>query len=122
MMYNEDVRHVLVLFSDACGRCQVRDYLRDQSKKVRGHAGWLLQVLEEQGHELDRPAAGHLGGGIYELRVIVERQQHRILFFYDRWFIVATNAFLKKTDRVPEAEIAKAEKARLEWESQGGSA
>ncbi|MCX5797640.1 MAG: type II toxin-antitoxin system RelE/ParE family toxin [Elusimicrobia bacterium] len=111
-----------MLFEDEHGSCQVRDYLRGQDKRVRGHAGWLLQVLEEQGHRLGRPAAGHLEDGIYELRVIVARQHHRLLFFFDRRSIVVTNAFLKKTEKVPEAEIAKAKKARLEWESQRGSA
>jgi len=117
MMYNEDARHELVLFEDEHGRCPVRDYLRSQSKRVRGHAGWLLQVLEEQGHRLERPIAAHLGEGIYELRIIVERQQHRILFFFDHESILATNAFLKKSDKVPETELTKAKKARREWKN-----
>ncbi|MBI5245532.1 MAG: type II toxin-antitoxin system RelE/ParE family toxin [Elusimicrobia bacterium] len=121
MMYPIFEEHGLVFFEGRRGDCPVRDYLRGQSKKVRGHAGWLLEVLDEQGVKLGRPTVGHLGDGIYELRVIVDRQQHRILFFFDHEFIVATNAFLKKSDRVPEAEIIEAKKARLEWGNQRGN-
>lgn len=120
-MYHGRVgRYELIFYEDARGICQVRDYLRAQSKKVRGHAGWLLQRLEEDGPNLIRPSAACLGDGIYELRIIAERRQHRILYFFDREFIVATNAFLKKSDRVPDAEIEKAKKTRAAWRGHRG--
>jgi len=119
MMYSNGVDHVLVIYEDGHGKCQVRDYLRSQSKKVRGHAGWLLQALDEHGHRLDRPTVGHLGNGIYELWIIIDRQQHRVLFFFDHEFIVATNAFFKKSDRVPDEELTRAKKARQQWRDQG---
>ena len=60
------------------GECQVKDYIRSRSKKVRGKAGWLLSRLENEGNKLERPLVGFLEDGIYELRVIVERERHRI--------------------------------------------
>lgn len=97
------------------GECQVSDYLRSQNKKVRGEAGWLLTRLEKEGDKLERPLVGFLKDGIYELRLIVERNQHRILFFFQKETIVATNAFLKKARKVPEGEIDKAKAARGDW-------
>lgn len=97
------------------GECQVRDYLRGQNKAVRGEAGWLLERLEGEGDKLERPMTAYLEDGIYELRIIVERKQHRILYFFHRGFIVATNAFLKKTRKVSLSEIARAKKVRADW-------
>lgn len=105
----------LRLYEKPDGECQVSDYLRSKSKKVRGEAGWLLTRLENEGDALERPLVGFLKDGIYELRVIVERHQHRILFFFQKRTIVATNAFLKKTRKVPEGEIDKAKAARADW-------
>lgn len=109
------MQHELRLYETENGGCQVRDYLRSQSKKVRGHAGWLLTRLEEEAQELERPVVGFLEDGVYELRVIVERHQHRLLFFYHHNVIVVTNAFLKKSDKTPPAEIEKAKRARADW-------
>ena len=97
------------------GKCQVRDYLRSRSKAVRGKAGWLLERLESEGDTLERPISDYAEDGIHELRVIVERQQHRILYFFHGKTVVATNAFLKKRDRIPKCELEKAKKARADW-------
>ena len=109
------MEHALFFYERENGDCQVREYLRATSKRVRGEAGWLLERLEHEGHELERPAADFLEDGIYELRVIVDRQHHRILYFFHGDKIVATNAFLKKSRRIPEAEIARAQAARADW-------
>lgn len=97
------------------GLCPVRKYLRVQNKATRGEAGWLLICLEKEGDKLERPIADFLEKGIYELRVIVERNQHRILYFFHKKIIIATNAFLKKTKKVPKNEIKKAMEYREDW-------
>lgn len=106
---------VLLFYAKPDGGCQVRNYLRANSKSVRAEAGWLLARLQEEGDKLERPAAGYLEYGIHEFRVIVERHQHRILYFFFKEMIVATNAFLKKGRGVPKGEIERARKAREDW-------
>ena len=107
--------HELRIYERNDGFCQVKDYLRAQSKAVRGKAGWLLTRLEKEGGSLERPIADYLDGGIYELRIVVQRHQHRILYFFARNVIVATNAFLKKSAAIPKAEIVKAKQVRADW-------
>lgn len=107
--------HELKIYEKPGGGCQVRDYLRKQNKAVRGEAGWLLKCLEDEGDKLDRPITDYLEDGIYELRIIVDGNQHRILYFFHGNIIVATNAFLKKTRKVRPAEIDRAKKARVQW-------
>lgn len=73
-----------------------------------------LSLLEEFGHLLRRPAAEYLGGGIFELRIRVERVQYRILyFFHDRSTAVISHGLVKKGARVPRGEISRAV-ARME--------
>lgn len=107
--------YTLKFYEKQAGDCQVRDYLRSQDKKVRGDAGWLLTRLESEGDKLERPTTDFLEDGIYELRIKVKRNQHRILYFFHKTTIVATNAFLKKSGKVPRAEIKKAKMARADW-------
>jgi len=41
-----------------------------------------LELLEASGHELRRPAADFLRGGIYELRAKHKHVQYRLLYFF----------------------------------------
>src|SRR5215831_13592352 len=64
-----------------------------------------LALLEEHGHELDRPHAGYLADGIYELRVKFYRINYRMLyFFHGRDAAVVSHGFSKES-RVPPKEI-----------------
>lgn len=107
--------HELRFYEKPDGECPVTDYLRSQSKKVRGEAGWLLERLEKEGDKLERPITDYVEDGIYELRLIVDRQQHRILYFFHHGTIVATNAFLKQSWKVPKSELKRAKQARADW-------
>ncbi len=109
------MEHELKLYETEDGACPVSDYLRGQSKRVRGEAGWLLERLEREGNSLERPVTDFLDDGIYELRVIVDRQQHRILYFFNKEIIVATHGFLKKTPKVPKEQIERAKRIRADW-------
>lgn len=97
------------------------DYIRRQSKSHRTKIGRSLQYLEDTGHLARRPQVDYLGEDIYELRVPVERHQHRFLyFFHGRTIIVVASGFLKNEGKVPLAEIARAVGRRREWVSRFG--
>jgi phage-related protein len=105
----------IVLFREP--RCEppVEEWLDRLPRKVRAKAIALFRLLEEQGHELRRPVVENLGDDIYELRIIVERQQYRILFFFHgREAVVLTNG-LKKESKVPEQEIALAKRRQRQY-------
>lgn len=107
--------HELRFYETARGERPVTSYLKRQGKRVSAEAGWLLTRLESEGSALERPAADYVEDGIYELRVIVDRQQHRILYFFHGDAIVVTNAFKKKSGPVPKPEIERAKRARADW-------
>ena len=86
------------------------EYLGGIPKKHRAKVRALLIRLTESGPMLHRPHADVLRGKIRELRCTTENLAHRLLFFFDHEKIVVTHGFLKKTDIVPEREIARAER------------
>ena len=113
------IEYAVEFYTTANGRCPVLEYLRELKKRHRAEIGAAITQLEEEGPELGRPMVGALGGGVFELIVKVERHQHRILFgFRRRTIIFLTNAVLKKTQKIPPGEIARARKTLADWDRQ----
>lgn len=110
-----NTEYELVFFESARGECQVLEFLRGLDKKARQEVGAALADLEELGHKLERPDAAFLKDGIYELRIISQRNQYRILYFFAERKIVLTSAFMKKAQRVSEGEIERAVRRRTDW-------
>ncbi len=115
MPYNKSDSFELKFYEKPDGECQVRDYLRSGGKALSAKAGSILRRLQEKGPRIRRPEADYLRDGIFELRIKVERNQHRILYFFNGGAIVLTNAFLKSSRQVPREEIDRATKFREDW-------
>lgn len=99
------------------------DYIRAQVWTHRGKIGRALRALQELGHLARRPLADYLGDGLYELRVVADGHQHRMLyFFHQRTMIVVTSAFLKNEAAVPPEELARAKRYRADWLERFGGA
>ena len=61
-----------------------------------------------------------LNNDIWEFRVRFSNQQIRLLAFWDKsekenTLVIATNGFVKKTQKTPQKEITKAEKIRKQY-------
>ena len=55
-------------------------------------------------------------GGLYEIRVEVERNIYRAFSFFDEGrLIVVANAFQKKSQKTPKTEIALAKKIKKDY-------
>lgn len=72
-----------------------------------------IQQLEQKGYELRRPAADHLGEGIYELRVKSGRVNFRVLYFFCGKNVACLTHGFTKEDSIPEKEIDRAKKAKI---------
>ena len=110
----------IFFYRDKFGRCQACDYARrmdvhHQAKLKR----WFL-ALAELGQALPIEYGKHLRSGIWELRIAIHHHQHRFLYSFWKDMIVVTSAFLKKTGKVPTAEIEKSRKAMADWISRKG--
>jgi len=88
---------------------------------VRERVVTAVQRLTTHGHRLRRPHVGHLGEGLYELRVPVDRIQHRVLFFFHGTQLVILAQGLTKEREVPREEIRRALHRLRVFESDPGN-
>ncbi|MCG6154147.1 type II toxin-antitoxin system RelE/ParE family toxin [Leptospira bandrabouensis] len=85
------------------------------SKDERNQAKILAWIdkLEELGPNLPRPYADILKDVIHELRIKLSGDQVRILYFFCyKDYVILTNYFIKRSDKVPKTEMDKAMKRR----------
>lgn len=98
----------VLIYQTINGRAPLMSWLNRQNQRVQDKATELIALLEERGHTLGMPHTKVLRDGIWELRVIVQRVQHRILYaFVGKNVVLLTNG-LTKTSKVPAKEIDKA--------------
>ena len=102
------------------GKCQACDYARGMDINHQAKAKRWFKALAELGPEMPEDYGKYLRDGVWELRVIIMHHQHRFLYSFWKDLIVVTNAFLKKSAEVPEAEIERSKKAMADWVSRKG--
>jgi phage-related protein len=108
----------LILFRERDGTVPLRDWLDGINQKPRLRCLALLAQLERFGHELRRPLAENLGGGIHELRAKVENVNYRMLyFFHGRNAVVVSHGFTKQRGRIPASEMAAALRRKKEYKA-----
>jgi phage-related protein len=61
----------------------------------------------------------HIEDGIFELRIGFENRIARSFYFYEaERQIIFTHGFMKKTQKTPKGEIARAQSIRKQWREQ----
>lgn len=78
--------------------------------KIRAKVAKWIEKLEKEGPDLPRPYADIVRGKIREVRVGFGSSECRFLYFFFGKKIIITHGFLKKTDRIPEGEIERAQR------------
>lgn len=107
----------LEFYSLPDGRKPVKEFLDSLPVKMRVKALDSLDLLEEYGNQLRLPYSKALADGIFELRIKFSSDISRIFyFFYVGNKIVVTNGFIKKTQKAPTSELAKAKKYKQDYE------
>lgn len=98
------------------GKEPVAEFLDSLDDKMAAKLIGLMEVLEEKGTELIKPYSEHLEDGIFELRCKQGSNITRVMyFFYVGKKIIATNGFVKKTQKTPPKEIKLAKERRTDW-------
>jgi phage-related protein len=90
------------------------------SAKAQDKCYLRLERLREMGHELRRPEADFLGGGIYELRVSLQGVHYRILYFFHGTIAAVVSHGLVKERVVPLKEIDRAVERKRRFEANPG--
>ena len=98
------------------GTQPAKDFLLSLDKKMRAKMLSTISILADNGNELREPYSKSLSDGIFELRARSGSDITRVLyFFYVDKHIILTNGFVKKTQKTPQEEIAKAKKYREDY-------
>ena len=98
----------VVLYKEEDGSCPFFEWFNALSTKAQDKCYLKLERLQEIGHELRRPEADFLRGGIYELRVSLQGVQHRILYFFHGTVAAVVSHGLVKERVVPSKDIDRA--------------
>jgi len=107
--------HVLY-YETADGESPVEQFIDSRKDRDQAKIFSWLSLLEKRGPNLPRPHADFLTDGIHELRIKLSGDQVRILYFFCyRDYIVLTHAFRKQSEKVPKAEIRKAQNYRADF-------
>ena len=99
------------------GQKPVEEFLDSLPVKMRVKTLDSLDLLEEYGNQLRMPYSRALTDGLFELRIKFASDISRIFyFFYVGNKIIVTNGFIKKTQKTPSTELAKAYKYKQDYE------
>ena len=102
----------------------VREYLDALQPGPKARILRNLQLLAEFGPDLGWPYISKVRGKLWELRTTYGGKQYRMLFaLIPASRIIVLHGFQKKTQKLPDREIALAEKRLLAFlqDEQGGS-
>ena len=111
------MNRTVIFYKTLGGECPVQDFLDSLSGKVAQKVIWVLQLLEN----LERiPVVffKKLVGTeeIWECRIQLGSNIYRIFCFFDSHSVVVlTHGFVKKTQKTPPQEIARAESYRRDY-------
>jgi len=98
------------------GTFPAEEFINALEIKLSAKVYRILSMIEENGPELREPYSSHLDDGIFEVRARVGTDLARVLYFFvigKR--VIATNGFVKKTQKTPPSEIVKAKIYRREF-------
>ena len=97
-------------YNTESGECPVAEFILSLDSKMKAKVLRTIDLLENNGPILREPYSKSLGDGIFELRIKQGNDITRVLYFF---FIgnkaILTNGFIKKTQKTPKKEIARAE-------------
>ena len=106
----------VIYYETADGSCPVETFLDSLEAKLKIKTFRTIALLEENGNELGMPFSRHLDEGIFELRTQFSNNISRVLYFFmDGNRAVLTHGFIKKTQKTPPEEIARAKKYRSDY-------
>ncbi len=117
-MAGSDPRKIPVVFYRTRGGGEiVRDWLRALGEKDRNAIGLDLMRVQFR-WPVGMPLCRALGDGLWEVRTGLPNSRiARVLFCLAEERIVIRHAFIKKTQKTPDGELALARKRKREFES-----
>ena len=111
----------IIFYKTSSGKSPIEDFLDSLSSKEAQKVTWVLSLIEDM-ETVSTKFYKQLSNcdGIIEVRAQIGKNNFRLLGFeYKGTFVVLTNGFKKKDQKVPRSEITLAQKRKTEYLSQG---
>ena len=111
----------IIFYELPSGKSPIEDFLDSLSSKEAQKVVWVLSLIEEMDN-ISTKFYKQLSNcdGIIEVRVQIGKNNFRLLGFEDKnTFVILTNGFKKKDQKVPKSEIILAQKRKDEYLSRG---
>ncbi|MBI5215275.1 MAG: type II toxin-antitoxin system RelE/ParE family toxin [Ignavibacteriae bacterium] len=107
----------IVFYKTRSGNSPVREFLDELPGKIAQKVTWVLSLIEELDSVPKQYLKKLIGtDDIWEVRVQSGNDVLRLLGFFDGGrFVVLTNGFIKKSQKVPLEEIRLAERRKQEY-------
>lgn len=107
----------IVFFLEGDDSIPALDWIRGLNVKAQIKCLARIERLGNRGYELRRPEADYLRDGIHELRIGLQGQNYRLLYFFFGDSIAVLSHGLVKERRVPPKEIDSAIERKARFES-----
>ena len=107
----------VLFYKLSSGKSPVETFLDTLPSKEAQKVTWVLNLIEEL-EQISTKYYKHLSNadGIVEIRIQVAKNHFRLLGFEHKGsFVVLTNGFRKKDQKVPKTEITLAKQRRKEY-------
>lgn len=98
----------VLFYREDDGSVPLLEWLDRLPPKAQAKCLARLKRLEDLGHELRRPEADYLRGGIYELRASLGGVHYRILYFFQGNLAAVVSHGVTKKQRVSSGDIDRA--------------
>ncbi len=111
----------IVFYKTSSGKSPIEDFLDSLSSKEAQKVVWVLSLIEDM-ETVSTKFYKKLSNsdGIIEVRAQIGKNNFRLLGFEDKGiFVVLTNGFKKKDQKVPKSEITLAERRKAAYLSKG---
>ncbi len=121
MLYSEGTAkgRQVVFYETTGGRSPVRDFLDGLTHRQRAKVLHLLVMLEEAGFQLGPPWLKKLDEALWELRVLADGVQLRILFCQESDDLVLLHGLRKKQQKLPGKDLATARRRYHDHNARG---
>lgn len=109
----EGTEYTIEWYYDPKGQSQALEYFNEQPKDKQRKLLNLFRLMGEQGKIFDETKFRNEEDGIYAFKPQPDRY---LCFFFKGKKIIVTNAFIKKTPKLPQSEKDRALKAYQSYE------
>jgi phage-related protein len=98
-------------YSDSEAKSPVTEWFESQDAKTQAKFLWVFDLLEESGIDVGMPHVKPLEDKLYEIRIRVDRNAYRIIYFlHTGQKFILLHGFQKKTQKIPTKEMKLARK------------